>query len=112
MLIGAHFGGRNGMILAFPRRRRDEFLQLLLFRQMALSMYRAQPVTREQLPRVYQIVERILRAWRCHARIYVIPTDSPTLSPLGAIPNMPPRSRSQQQSPLRHRAVGSGSVRR
>jgi len=28
--------------------------------KMALSMYRAQPVTREQLPRVFQIVERIL----------------------------------------------------
>src|SRR5437588_2999868 len=30
-----------------------------LFRSIALSMYRAKPVTREELPRAYQIVERL-----------------------------------------------------
>jgi heat shock protein HtpX len=51
-------------------------------------MYRAQPVTREQLPRVYQIVERILpRMALPMPKIYVIPTDSPNAFATGRNPN-------------------------
>jgi heat shock protein HtpX len=77
MLIGAHFGGRNGMILAFIVAAGMNFFSYFYSDKMALSMYRAQPVTREQLPRLYQIVERILpRMALPMPRIYVIPTDS------------------------------------
>jgi heat shock protein HtpX len=56
--------------------------------KLALSMYRAQPVTREQLPRVYQIVERILpRMGLPMPRIYVIPSDSPNAFATGRNPN-------------------------
>ena len=87
MLIGAHFGGRNGMILAFIVAAGMNFFSYFYSDKMALSMYRAQPVTREQLPRLYQIVERILpRMALPMPRIYVIPTDSPNAFATGRNP--------------------------
>jgi heat shock protein HtpX len=87
MLIGGHFGGRNGMILAFIVAAGMNFFSYFYSDKMALSMYRAQPVTREQLPRVYQIVERILpRMALPMPRIYVIPTDSPNAFATGRNP--------------------------
>src|ERR1700735_3454513 len=88
MFIGAYFGGRNGMILAFFIAAGMNFFSYFYSDKLALSMYRAQPVTREQLPRVYQIVERILpRMALPMPKIYVIPTDSPNAFATGRNPN-------------------------
>lgn len=87
ILIGAYFGGRNGMILAFLVAAGMNFFSYFYSDKLALSMYRAQPVTREQLPRVYQIVERILpRMALPMPRIYVIPNDSPNAFATGRNP--------------------------
>jgi heat shock protein HtpX len=87
MVIGLYFGGRNGMILAFFIAAGMNFFSYFYSDKMALSMYRAQPVTREQLPRVYQIVERILpRMALPMPRIYVIPTESPNAFATGRNP--------------------------
>src|SRR6201996_5800440 len=87
MLIGEYFGGRNGMIFAFFIAAGMNFFSYFYSDKLALSMYRAQPVTREQLPRVYQIVERILpRMALPMPRIYVIPTDSPNAFATGRNP--------------------------
>ena len=87
VLLGEHFGGRNGMVLAFLVAAGMNFFSYFYSDKMALSMYRAQPVTREQLPRVYQIVERILpRMALPMPRIYVIPTDSPNAFATGRNP--------------------------
>src|ERR1700685_484553 len=77
IFVGAYFGGRNGMILAFFVAAGMNFFSYFYSDKLALSMSRAQPVTREQLPRVYQIVERILpRMALPMPRIYVIPNES------------------------------------
>jgi heat shock protein HtpX len=87
MVIGLYFGGRNGMILAFFIAAGMNFFSYFYSDKMALRMYRAQPVTREQLPRVYQIVERILpRMALPMPRIYVIPTESPNAFATGRNP--------------------------
>src|ERR1700742_4895471 len=87
MVIGLYFGGRNGIILAFFIAAGMNFFSYFYSDKMALSMYRAQPVTREQLPRVYQIVERILpRMALPMPRIYVIPTESPNAFATGRNP--------------------------
>src|ERR1700688_465462 len=87
MFIGAYFGGRNGMILAFFIAAGMNFFSYFYSDKMSLSMYRAQPVTREQLPRVYQIVERILpRMALPMPKIYVIPSDSPNAFATGRNP--------------------------
>jgi heat shock protein HtpX len=88
IFIGAYFGGRNGMILAFFVAAGMNFFSYFYSDKLALSMYRAQPVTREQLPRVYQIVERILpRMALPMPRIYVIPSDSPNAFATGRNPH-------------------------
>jgi heat shock protein HtpX len=88
ILIGAWVGGRNGMILAFFIAAGMNFFSYFYSDKLALSMYRAQPVTREQLPRVYQIVERILpRMGLPMPKIYVIPTESPNAFATGRKPS-------------------------
>lgn len=87
IFIGAYFDGRNGAIVAFFIAAAMNFFSYFYSDKMALSMYRAQPVTREQLPRVYQIVERILpRMALPMPRIYVIPTESPNAFATGRNP--------------------------
>jgi heat shock protein HtpX len=88
ILIGAWVGGRDGMILAFVIAAGMNFFSYFYSDKLALSMYRAQPVTREQLPRVYQIVERILpRMGLPMPKIYVIPTESPNAFATGRNPS-------------------------
>jgi heat shock protein HtpX len=88
IFIGAWVGGRDGMILAFFIAAGMNFFSYFYSDKLALSMYRAQPVTREQLPRVYQIVERILpRMGLPMPKIYVIPTESPNAFATGRNPS-------------------------
>jgi heat shock protein HtpX len=55
--------------------------------KIALAMYRAQPVTREQLPRAYQAVERLTQKISIPMpKMYVIPTDSPNAFATGRNP--------------------------
>ena len=59
LFVGQYFGGQNGMILALVFAGVMNFVSYFFSDKIALAMYRAQPVTREELPRVYQIVERL-----------------------------------------------------
>src|SRR6201994_3450149 len=88
LFIGAAFAGRQGMILAFFVAAGINFFSYFYSDKLALSMHRAQPVTRERLPRVYQIVERIMpRMALPMPRIYVIPTESPNAFATGRNPS-------------------------
>jgi heat shock protein HtpX len=87
MLVGARLGGRNGLVLAFVVAAAMNFFSYFYSDKLALSMYRAQPVTREQLPRVYQVVERMTgRMGIPMPKIYVIPDDSPNAFATGRNP--------------------------
>ena len=87
ILLGDRFGGRNGMILAFVFAAGMNFFSYFYSDKLALKMYRAQPVTREQLPRVYQVVERMTqRISLPMPKIYVIPSDSPNAFATGRNP--------------------------
>src|SRR6204780_1033609 len=78
MLVGRALGGENGMLLALVFAAVMNFVAYFFSDKIALSMYRAQPVTREQLPRAYEIVERLTQKIAIPMpKIYVIPTDSP-----------------------------------
>ena len=68
VLAGDYFGGRNGMILAFLFAAAMNFFSYFYSDKIALKMYRAQPVTREELPRVYQVVERMTQRIGCRCR--------------------------------------------
>jgi heat shock protein HtpX len=60
LAVGERFGGQNGLILAFVISVAMNFTAYFFSDKIALKMYRAQPVTRDQLPRAYEVVERIL----------------------------------------------------
>lgn len=87
IFIGAHFGGRNGMVLAFILSVVFNFGTYFFSDKLALSMYRAQPATREELPRVYNVVERMAaKQGLPMPKVYVIPSESPNAFATGRNP--------------------------
>lgn len=85
--VGDYFGGRNGMVVAFIIAATMNFVSYFFSDKISLAVYRAQPVSREQLPRVYQVVERLTgKIGIPMPKIYVIPTDSPNAFATGRNP--------------------------
>ena len=88
ILVGDWLGGQNGMIMALGLAAVMNFVSYFFSDKIALMYQRAQPVTREQLPRVYAVVERITPAAGLPMpKIYVIPTDSPNAFATGRNPS-------------------------
>src|SRR5216684_8200787 len=88
MFIGRIFGGQNGMLLALVVAAVLNFVSYFYSDKIALAMYRAQPVTREELPRAYAAVERLTQKIGLPMpKIYVIPTESPNAFATGRNPN-------------------------
>src|SRR6266853_4224298 len=86
--VGDYFGGRNVMVLGFLIAGVTNFISYFFSDKIALAMYRAQPVTREQLPRIYSVVERLTqKAGLPMPKLYVIPTDSPNAFATGRNPH-------------------------
>jgi heat shock protein HtpX len=87
MFIGRAFGGQQGMFIALILAAVMNFVSYFFSDKIALAMYRAKPVTREELPRAYQAVERLTgRAGLPMPKIYVIPTESPNAFATGRNP--------------------------
>ncbi len=88
MFIGRMLGGPNGMLLALVVAAVLNFVSYFFSDKLALAMYHAQPVTREDLPRAYQIVDRLTQKIGLPMpKIYVIPTESPNAFATGRNPN-------------------------
>jgi heat shock protein HtpX len=87
VFIGRIFGGQNGMIIAFGLAVVMNFISYFYSDKIALATYRAQPVPRAGLPRVYNVVERLTqKVGLPMPKIYVIPTDSPNAFATGRNP--------------------------
>jgi heat shock protein HtpX len=87
MFIGRYFGGQNGMVLALVFAAVMNFVSYFYSDKIALAMYRAQPITREQLPRAFAAVERLTQKMGIPMpKMYVIPTDSPNAFATGRNP--------------------------
>jgi len=88
MFIGRAFGGQNGMLLALGLAAVMNFISYFYSDKIALAMYRAQPVTCEQLPRAYGAVERLTQKIGIPMpKIYVIPNESPNAFATGRNPS-------------------------
>jgi heat shock protein HtpX len=88
VLAGMYFGGEDGALLAFGIAAVINFTSYFYSDKIALRMYNAQPVTREELPRVYAVVERLAaRDGIPMPKVYVIPTESPNAFATGRNPN-------------------------
>ena len=87
MFIGRAFGGQNGMFLALAFAVVMNFVSYFYSDKIALAMYRAQPVSREELPRAYATVERLTQKIGIPMpKMYVIPNDSPNAFATGRNP--------------------------
>ena len=88
MMIGRAFGGQNGMAIALALAVLMNFIAYFFSDKIALATYRAQPATREQMPRVYAVVERLTQKIGIPMpKIYVIPSDSPNAFATGRNPH-------------------------
>jgi heat shock protein HtpX len=87
MFFGRYFGGQNGMLLALAFAAVMNFVSYFYSDKIALAVYHAQPVTREELPRAYDTVERLTQKIGLPMpKIYVIPTESPNAFATGRNP--------------------------
>ncbi len=87
LFIGDRIGGSNGMVLALVLSAGMNFFAYFFSDKLALAMYRAQPASREQLPRAYDVVERLTsRLGLPMPKIYILPTESPNAFATGRNP--------------------------
>jgi len=88
VLVGQAIGGQNGAVMAFCLAGAMNFISYFYSDKIAIMSSGAQAVTREELPRVYQIVERLCaKTGLPMPKIFVIPTDSPNAFATGRNPN-------------------------
>ena len=88
MVAGRAFGGERGMLMALVIAAVMNFVSYFFSDKIALAMYRAQPVSRDDLPRVYNIVERLSqKVGLPMPKVYLIPNDSPNAFATGRNPN-------------------------
>jgi heat shock protein HtpX len=87
MLVGQALGGQRGMLMALIFAAVMNFISYFFSDKIALAAYRAQPITRDELPRVYNIVERLSqKVGLPMPKVYLIPTDSPNAFATGRNP--------------------------
>jgi len=80
LLIGVGYvlGGQGGLFIGLIFSIVMNFASYWWSDKIALAMYRAQPVTKEQAPNIYKLVENVcLKANVPIPKIYQIPTESP-----------------------------------
>src|SRR5436305_8804897 len=77
LLVGDVLGGRNGLVMALGIAVVTNFVSYFWSDKLALMMSGARPVTREELPRVYRIVENLTqRVGLPMPRMYCIETNA------------------------------------
>ncbi|HXY23146.1 MAG TPA: zinc metalloprotease HtpX [Candidatus Acidoferrum sp.] len=87
MFIGQAFGGRNGMTIALGFAVVMNAFAYFFSDKIALMSSGAQPVTREQLPRLYAVMERLAaKANLPVPKLYVIPEAAPNAFATGRNP--------------------------
>ncbi len=86
--IGELWGGQNGLILALVIAAVMNLGTYFFSDKIALKASGAQPISREDGPRIYQIVERLAAKANIPVpKIYFIPTDSPNAFATGRNPS-------------------------
>ena len=87
ILIGNYIGGRNGMAIGLGLALCSNAFAYFFSDKIALHSSGAQPVTREQLPRLYAVMERLAaKANLPVPQLYVIPEAAPNAFATGRNP--------------------------
>src|SRR5271154_7216788 len=88
MVVGARFGGGNGMTIALGIAICTNAFAYFFSDKIALMSSGAQPVTRQQLPRLYAVMERLGgKANLPMPKLYVIPQPAPNAFATGRNPS-------------------------
>jgi len=86
--LGAYFGGRNGMTMALLIAVVMNAIAYFFSDKIALMSSGAQPVTRQQLPRLYDVMERLAaKANLPVPKLYVVPEAAPNAFATGRNPH-------------------------
>jgi heat shock protein HtpX len=87
MLIGQYFGGRGGMTMALGFAAVMNAFAYFFSDKIALLSSGAKPVTREQLPRLYAVMERLAaKANLPVPKLYIVPEAAPNAFATGRNP--------------------------
>lgn len=87
VLCGRQIGGQSGMILALGLAAVMNFGSYWFSDKIVLAMYRAQPVTAAQAPRLHAIVDRLVaRAGLPKPKLYILPQPAPNAFATGRNP--------------------------
>src|SRR5712664_3013724 len=86
--FGAYFGGRNGMTMALIIAAVGNAVAYFFSDKIALWSSGAQPVTREQVPRLYEVMERLAaKANLPVPKLYLVPEAAPNAFATGRNPS-------------------------
>ncbi len=78
MLVGSLIGGRNGMTIGLGIAICTNAFAYFFSDKIALASSGAKPVTREQLPRLYAVMERLAAKANIPVpKLYVVPDQAP-----------------------------------
>jgi heat shock protein HtpX len=87
MMVGSYFGGRNGMTIGLGIAICTNAFAYFFSDKIALASSGAQPVTREQLPRLYAVMERLAAKANIPVpKLYVVPDEAPNAFTTGRNP--------------------------
>src|ERR1700738_2455049 len=87
MMVGSYFGGRNGMTIGLGIAICTNAFAYFFSDKIALASSGAQPVTREQLPRLYAVMERLAAKANIPVpKLYVVPDEAPNAFATGRSP--------------------------
>lgn len=88
VIVGQYFGGRGGMAIGLGFAVVSNAFAYFFSDKIALYSSGAQPVSREQLPRLYDVMERLAaKASLPVPKLYVIPENAPNAFATGRNPN-------------------------
>src|SRR5215831_743326 len=88
VVAGGAIGGRGGMQIALVMAAIMNFISYFFSDKIALASSGARPVTREQLPRLYNVMERLAAKANIPVpKLYVVPEDAPNAFATGRNPS-------------------------
>lgn len=88
VIVGGALGGRGGMTIALVIAAIMNFVSYFFSDKIALASSGAQPVTREQLPRLYDVMERLAAKANIPVpKLYVVPDAAPNAFATGRNPH-------------------------
>ena len=88
IVVGGAAGGRQGMIIALVIAAGMNFFSYWFSDKLVLAMHGAKPVTREQAPQLYAILERLTgRTGMPMPKVYILPEEAPNAFATGRNPS-------------------------